>query len=140
MTEKRPRGRPSHTPTDATKRKVSIAAGAGITRENIALSMGIDRDTLAKHYEHELTVVAQERCLAVVLAVYDKAVDGNTSAAKLYLQGIAKPEPVPTPTDASLEIVSMPSQATGVKAQRNEDAKVAQQGTEWASLLPSSVQ
>ena len=69
-----------------------------------------------------------------------EALGGNLPAARLYLTGAKRAEPLQQPTDASLEIISMPSQATGVKAQRNEDAKVAQKGTEWATLLPSSVQ
>jgi hypothetical protein len=134
------RGRPPHEPTAATKRKVANCKGGGWTQEEIAELLDIDCDTLRKHYRRELTVGARQAREEVLDAVMRAAKDGSMAAARLYLQGTAKPEPLPQPTDASLEIVSMPSQATGVKAQRNENAKTAQQGTEWATLLPSSVQ
>ena len=98
------------------------------------------RKTLAKHYDHELTTGAKEAREEVLEAMRKQAKKGNVAAARLMLTGLQRPDLVSQPTDASLEIVSMPSQATGVKAQRNEDAKTAQKGTEWATLLPSSVQ
>jgi hypothetical protein len=129
-------GRPPHKPTDITRRRVAVLAGAGWSHRRLATLLDIDRDTLTKHYLHELTIGAAEKLAEVMEAVYRLAKKGNVTAAKFYSQHAQTPEPTPE----SLEIVSMPSQAIGVKAQRNEHAKVAQQGTEWQQLLPSSVQ
>ena len=134
------RGRPPHEPTPKSRQRVAVVAGAGWNREEIAELLGIDADTLAKHYKHDLTVGAREMREEIIEVMRKSAKKGNVAAGRLYLTGSSRaPTPAPV-TDQSLEIVSMPSQATGVKAQRNEQAKVAQQGTEWATLLPSSVQ
>ncbi len=133
-------GRPPHEPTAITKRKVETCAAGGMSQEDIAIMLRIDAKTLAKHYEEELSVGSREAKAEILEALRKQAKKGNVSAARLLLTGLQRPEPLREPTDASLEIISMPSQATGVKAQRNEDAKVAQKGTEWATLLPSSVQ
>ena len=130
-------GRPPHEPTATKRLRVAILAGAGWSYERLALLLDIDRNTLTKHYAYELTIGAAEKQAEVMEVVYRSAKKGSLPAAKFYTQ---HGTPAPTPTDASLEIVSMPSQATGVKAQRNEQAKTAQQGTEWSQLLPSSVQ
>lgn len=133
-------GRPAHEPTAISRQKVATAAGGGMSQEDIAIMLKLDAKTLFKHYEHELTVGAREAREEILAAMRKAGKKGNVAAARLYLQGIAKPAEPRVVTDASLEIVAMPSQATGVKAQRNEQAKTAQQGTEWQTLLPSSVQ
>jgi hypothetical protein len=129
-------GRPPHEPTASNRRRVAVLAGAGWSYERLATLLDIDRNTLTKYYLHELTIGAAEKLAEVMEGVYALAKKGNVTAAKFYSQQAQSPEP----TSESLEIVSMPSQAIGVKAQRNEHAKVAQQGTEWQQLLPSSVQ
>ena len=134
------RGRPPHQPTPTTKRKVVNCALGGMNQDDIASMLGIDRNTLAKHYHHELTVGAGEAREEILAAMREQATKGNVAAARLVLTGLVRPMPLPQPTEQSLEIISMPSQVTGVKAQRNEDAKTAQKGTEWATLLPSNVQ
>jgi hypothetical protein len=111
-----------------------------MSQDDIAVMLQIDPKTLRKHYEYELTTGAKEAREEILEAMRKQAKKGNVAAARLVLTGLTRAEPLQQPTDASLEIISMPSQATGVKAQRNEDAKVAQKGTEWATLLPSSVQ
>jgi DNA-binding CsgD family transcriptional regulator len=134
------RGRPEHKPTVKSQARVASMAGGGMSQDEIAAALRIDRNTLAKHYKDDLTSGAAQRREEVLEVVRREALDGNLPAARLYLTGARRAEPLPQVTDASLEIVAMPSQATGVKAQRNEQAKTAQQGTEWQTLLPSSVQ
>lgn len=117
------RGRPEHSPTPALRERVAIAAGAGMPQHEIALAIGVTRPTLAKHYADELGHGAQACRVDVLLCVYQQALSGSVAASRFYLCGLHRPAP-----------------AVGVKAQRNADAKTAQQGTEWQRLLPSRVQ
>ena len=125
-------GRPAHEPTATKRQLVAILAGGGWTQAQLAVLLDIDIDTLTKHYRHELTVVAAEKRAEVMQAIYRSAKKGSVPAAKLYTQAGA-----PVPTENSLEIVTM---QPGVKAQRNEQAKSAPQGSEWQPLLPSNLQ
>jgi hypothetical protein len=50
-------GRPSHEPTERTKKLVQDLASAGFAYERIAKHIGIDSETLAKHYKAELEYV-----------------------------------------------------------------------------------
>ena len=94
-TTARKRGRPAHTPTAATRRQVSIAAGGGMRHEDIALALGITRDTLRKWYLQELTVVASTRRLEVLNAMYAAAKKGSSSAAKAFLAAMPEFEVPP---------------------------------------------
>jgi len=133
---KRGRGRPAHQPTAAQRRQVSIAAGGGMRHEDIAIALGIARDTLEKHYSHELTTVATMRRMEVLQGLHAAAKRGSSSAAKAYLAiepqlaappaGAAAGDADPVPTKARPE---------GKKAQADADAKTAQVGTEWGDLL-----
>jgi len=143
---KRGRGRPPHAPTPALRRRVSIAAGGGMRHEDIALALGINRDTLAKYYEQELSVGAMERRAEVMQALHAAAKRGSSSAAKAYLllepQLAAPPLPdgvSPQPEAPGPAPAPEPRQArVGKKEQQKADAVTAQQGTDWESLLPGA--
>lgn len=131
--EKRPNGRPPHAPTEESRRLVSVVAGAGMLHEEIAVMLGISQPTMRKHYEDELSMGAYARRAEVLAALYGAAVKGNATAARAYLAIVpgaavppADPDPVPTKADPKL----------GKKEQAQVDAKTAQQGTDWADLLP----
>jgi hypothetical protein len=47
-------GRPPHEPDDRTRGIVESAAAFGITQDDIATHLGINADTLRKHYRKEL--------------------------------------------------------------------------------------
>jgi len=47
-------GRPSHEPTDQTRRQVSLLAGMGMPLKKVALVLGISFKTLLKHYGPEI--------------------------------------------------------------------------------------
>jgi AcrR family transcriptional regulator len=128
------RGRPPFEPTKAQRRRVSIAAGAGMSHDSIAQVLGISRTTLLKHFGQELTVGAAERRMEVLEAVHRAAKRGNVAAAKAYSQLV--------PTAPSEEAPEGALVGEGKKARANREAQGAQQGTEWESLLtpPSSVQ
>lgn len=140
---KKPRGRPPHAPTAAQRRRVSVAAGAGMTREEIAIAIGIDRDTLAKYYEAELSKGALERRMEVFQGLHAAAKRGNSGAAKAYLAiapQMAAP-PLPDAPAAGESAAPPPKTAPlGKKEQAQADAITAQVGTEWGSLLPASLQ
>lgn len=128
MPEKRKRGRPAFVVTPALKRKVSIAAGGGMRHEDIALGLGISRDTLRKHFEVELSVGANMRRIEVVNALHAAAKRGSSSAAKAYLAieaAVAAPPP------------EKPAAQPGKKEQQQADALTAAVGTDWESLLKS---
>lgn len=150
-TMKRPRGRPAHAPTPATRRQVAVAAGGGMRHLDIAIALGISRETLEKHYADELAGGATKRRLEVLNAMFAAAKKGSSSAAKVYLA--AEPElAVPTlPADAGEAAPAKPSaqavvhpvgKPLGKKEQAQVDAATAAAGTDWANLLnpPSPLQ
>jgi hypothetical protein len=124
-------GRPEYEPTAAARRRVTIGAGSGMSHEALARALKISRNTLEKHFAEELANGAAERQLELKEALYRQGKKGNVAAIRLYLQGATPP---PSPTPDSLQV--LPSQTMGVKAQRNEGAKTATQGTEWQDILP----
>lgn len=149
---KRPRGRPAHKPTAATKMKVSVCAGSGkMTHQEIAIVLGISVPTLEKHYQYELSVGALTRRAEVLAGVYKAAKRGSSSAAKVFL---ANEIPMAVPPEGVGDGAVMPSQpaagaasapapishapkapAVGKKEQANIDAVTAQAGTDWEDLL-----
>ena len=66
------------------RQKVAIAAGGGMAHESIALALGIARNTLEKHFAHELSAGAYQKRLDVLLAMHAAAKKGNVAAAKVY--------------------------------------------------------
>jgi hypothetical protein len=135
--------RPSFKPTAIQRRKVSIAAGAGMSHESIATVLGISRNTLEKHFERELSVGAYERRFEAVQGLHAAAKRGNVSACKAYLAGT--PQFVPPPAEGAKPVAqpSAPSpapvaQPLGKKEAAQAAAKTAQQGTGWDGILPGA--
>ena len=143
----RKRGRPAHVPTALTRRKVSIAAGGGMLHQEIAIALGISRDTLAKYYERELSVVALERRMEALMGIHAAAKKGSAAAAKAYLA--VAPQLAPPPVGVGDGIGVLPAapvaapaaspvaQPLGKKEAANVAARSAQAGTEWDGLLPA---
>lgn len=124
-------GRPPHKPSRESRRKVSIAAGAGMHHEDIAAALGITQPTLRKHYADELSRQAHLRRIEVLGALYAAAMKGSVSAQKAYSS--ASPQaaaPDPDPPEVS-------EKAQGKKAAANSEAKSAHVGTGWEELLHS---
>ncbi len=122
--------RPQYKPTAAQRRSVSIAAGAGVSHEEIAIGLGIAKMTLQKHFAYELTEGAYRRRQEVLEAMFRAAKKGNVAAQKAYAALMPKVAAPPLPPERQ----EVPE---GKKAQAAADAKTAQAGTEWADLLPS---
>lgn len=112
-----------------------------MSHEEIALGLGITRNTLEKHFEHELSVGAYEKRLEVLDAMHRTAKKGNVAAQKAYMQLVphvaAPPQP---PGEQGLkpapEAPTGPTKPLGKKEQATADAKEAQVGTAWEDILP----
>lgn len=79
--EKRGRGRPAFKPTDEQTSWVRAMSLAGITHEQIAEVIGIDADTLKKHFAEVLRTAKAKALGRVASGLYQQAFDGNTTAA-----------------------------------------------------------
>lgn len=126
--------RPAFKPTAAQKRTVSIAAGAGMSHEDIALGLGITRPTLSKHFEVELSTGANAKRLEVLVAMFAAAKKGNIAAQKAYMSTVPA---IAAPPAASDGAGTSPAKAArlGKKEQADVDAKQAGAGTGWGALL-----
>lgn len=131
----RKRGRPAFKPSDAMRLRVSIAAGGGMRHEDIAIGLGINRDTLSKYFEAELTVGASARRMEVLAGLHKAAKRGSSGAAKAYLALEPQVTAPPLPGPAADLVREAP---LGKKDQANADAVTAAKGTGWETLLPSS--
>lgn len=112
-----------------------------MTHEQIALALGIARNTLEKYFEVELSTGAYQRRMEVLVALHAAAKKGNVSAAKAYAG--ATPEflppsqqlPAAPSAPEAREAIQSPK---GKKERQHEEATVAQVGTEWEHLLPQN--
>lgn len=110
------------------RKTVSIAAGGGMSHEEISIGLGIDRKTLEKYFEAELSTQAYARRLEVLDAMHGSAVKGNVAAQKAYLALNPKAAAPPQPAEPKPPVL-------GKKEQANVDAKDAAVGTTWHELL-----
>jgi hypothetical protein len=117
-----------------------------MTHEELALALGIARETLEKHFERELSVVAHQRRLDVLDAMYSTAIGSkvtgvkpNVAAQKAFVAAsiALSPAPLPHAPKADTTATEKPK-GKGKKEQANDDAVTAQVGTEWADLLKPS--
>lgn len=130
--------RPTYKPTAADRRKVAIAAGAGLSHEEIAIGLGIARNTLEKHFEAELSHGAYAKRLEVLMAMHAAAKRGNVAAQKAYTS-LPMPRAAATPLPADeAGAPKTKAAAKGKKEQAHADAIGAQAGTDWQDLLPGS--
>jgi hypothetical protein len=128
--------RPTFKPTAVQRQKVAVAAGAGMAHEDIAVGLGISRNTLEKHFKVELSTAAYGRRMDVLLSLFRAAKKGSSSAAKAYLANeprLAVP-PMPAP-DVTPGKPAVPEERLGKKAQAEVDARTAGAGGEWGDLL-----
>jgi DNA-binding XRE family transcriptional regulator len=80
--EMRPRiGRPSFKPRDEDRRFVKQMSALGLTHEEIATVIGINRDTLAKHFREEIDNGRLESNAVVAAAMFRHATSRVTTGA-----------------------------------------------------------
>ena len=127
MSKKPSSGRPAFKPTPIQRRKVTNAAAGGMSHEEIAVALGIARNTLEKHFGTELSSGALNRRMEVLDAMARTALKGNVSAQKSFL--------AMTPTLAAPPA----EEPKGKKAQAQADAVTAANGTDWNDLLDPKV-
>jgi hypothetical protein len=85
--------RPSFKPTPALRHRVTVAAGAHIPHQCIALGLGISRGCLESHFSDELRVGSCMRRIEVVEAMFRSAKAGKVAAMKGYLRVRASETP-----------------------------------------------
>lgn len=124
--------RPAFKPTAAQRRQVAVAAGGGMSHDEIAIGMGLARNTLEKHFAAELSAGAYAKRLEVLAAMHAAAKKGNMTAARAYLSNeprLAAPPAESKPAEpAKVETL-------GKKAQAQVNAVTAARGTDWDHLL-----
>lgn len=131
----RPRKKPGpkpYTPTAALRRQVSVAAGGGMSHDDIALALRVSKPTLYKYFAADLAEGAAGRRIEVLDALYKAAIKGSVSACKGYLAvapSIAAPPERPEPDG---EEKGAP---LGKKERANAEAKTAQVGSDWEDDL-----
>lgn len=109
--------------------------------EAIAISLGISRGTLLKHFKEELTTGAHARRSAVLQALEKAALKGNVTACRAYLAYTSTDlEAVVPKADRRKKVPAQPAaepkaEPIGKKAAAQADGLVAQVGTEWEDLL-----
>jgi hypothetical protein len=127
-------GRPEFKVTDTLRRQVAIAAGGGMSHEEIAIAIGCSRNTLEKHFAAEISEGALKRRFEVMQALFRAATGKgkrvNVTAAKAYLATPAFAAP-PPPHPHGEEDGEKP----GKKEQADIDARNAADGTPWGSIL-----
>jgi hypothetical protein len=117
------RGRPPFKPTRHHRRRVELMAGEA-SEEVIAKLIGINADTLRKHFSNELQF-GRARVLADNLDRLDRqAAKGNTAAAKALIARKDLVAPDQPPKEPKL----------GKKEQADADAVEAATGTSWREL------
>lgn len=77
---KDPGGRPSHAPTDKSRREVEALSGYGIPEHEIARVVGISKPTLLKHYRDELDQGITKANAKVAESLFRKAIGDGPQA------------------------------------------------------------
>jgi len=75
-----------HIPTQLLRVRVSDLVMAGTPKYIIAEIIGIDAETLNKHYKFELSTAKSIAIERIAKTVYAQAVDGDSKAQALYLK------------------------------------------------------
>lgn len=125
------RGRPSYAKTKENQQFVAARAAAGWSQSRIAADMGIDDDTLRKHFSGELQNgrVYIEGMMIDVLT--QKMREGHVPSMRLLKEMMeVQPERSPKPGDKPKAEAPI-----GKKKRADLDAKAPPDG--WGSLLPN---
>ena len=75
-----------HEPTEALRQRVCDLVMSGAPIHIICEIIGIDDDTLRKHYKFELTTAKTIAIERIGKTVYQQALEGDSKAQALYLK------------------------------------------------------
>ena len=82
--------RMTHKPTPEQRQIVQLHATVGTPQENIARILGIDRNTLMKHYRDELDLGRDKANATIGGTLFNKAKSGDTAAMIFWLKTRAR--------------------------------------------------
>lgn len=126
-------GRPEFEPNYRQREDVRLMKADDWSDDRIARRLGISRNTLLKHFGDELEDGVDQVRAAVLRNLMRESNNGSVSASDrlLKLPGMIAPaQRLETPAAADDEPM-------GKKARALHDAKTAENGTSWASLVPT---
>ena len=83
-------GRPRFQPTEEQRQQVAMMVAHGITNPSIAAILGLDEDTLNKHFATELEHGLAACTSRVAGSMYRKAIMGDVGAGQFWLKSRAK--------------------------------------------------
>lgn len=89
---------------DGLRERVAIAAGSGMTVEEIGAALGLSVERLQTRYARALVRGAYEKRLEAVVALYRRAANGDVAAVRLYLRGSLPPDVCPLPGTVGLPV------------------------------------
>lgn len=75
-----------HEPTEQLRQRVTDLVITGTPKYLIAEVIGIDDETLTKHYERELKTAKSVAIERIGKTVYQQALEGNEKSQALYLK------------------------------------------------------
>lgn len=78
--------RPSHEPTEESRRLVKALAMTGTRHVDIAEKLSVSHDTLTKYYADELRDGRVDANAKVAQALYQNAINGNVTAMIFWLK------------------------------------------------------
>lgn len=110
MARKKPPLKQPHKPTKGQRDTVILHARVGTPQPIIAQVIGICETTLRKHYRAELDVSLHTANADVGGALYNKAINGDTTAQIFWLKTQAgmrerKEEPAPQDNNITINLV-----------------------------------
>ena len=77
-------GRPEHKPTDQTRRFVQTCSMGGIPQDEICAAIGINKNTLHKHYREEIDQSLPKATAKVVQTAFQLATSGKCPAMTMF--------------------------------------------------------
>jgi AraC-like DNA-binding protein len=127
-------GRPAYEPTQAERDDVKLWAADDWTEDRMARQLGISRTTLRKYFEAEIEFGADQVRTQALRDLRRASRLGKVAASAklLQLSGFVPPS---APASAPLDRPDLVDDRLGKKERAQIDARTAEAGTSWASLL-----
>lgn len=134
-TARNKRGRPPFKPTSAMRLSVERMLSCGDSQNSVARALGIDADTLRKHFPEELATGAARRRRQVVDAIFAGVSEGNASlirrAEEMTRSAAAQDEAGEQPSPPRPQ----PGDRRGKKEIRRDEAIKAGENSAWGDDL-----